>query len=788
MKKTINKIAVLGSGIMGSSIACHFANLGFKVLLLDRLNDKLSTNDHNKGYNLQTSAVRNQLVRDGLDKTLQGKPYPIFSAKSLPLISIGNFEDDMIQISGCDWILEAIIEDVNLKKKLFAEVEKFRKKGTLISSNTSGISIGKMVDGRSEDFKAHFCGTHFFNPPRYLTLLEIIPSTFTKPEIVDFLMHFGKTHLGKNTIFCKDTPGFVGNRIGVFSLFSAFHLSSKMNLTVNQIDALTGKLIGRPKSATFRTADVIGLDTLVKVANDLSESLSEDTADQNFYLPKYVKIMLQNNWLGDKTKQGFYKKTKTEILSLNLSNFEYGSDSKAWDGILELGKIRDLRERLKALNKTPGEIGNCFRILQAQLFAYCTNCIPQIADDFYVIDEAMRTGFGWEIGPFEIWDSIGLAEGIDLMDTEGKKPANWVSQMVKDGNNAFYKTENGIPSYYNISSQTYKSIPGRENTIDLKILSETKTIWSNAAVTLIDLGDGILNLAFKTKMNAIDADVLDGINTSIAIAEKDYKGLVIANDANNFSAGANLRDILKMATDADWIGLNDFIKLFQDTAMNIRYSNIPVVVATQGLVLGGACELCLHADFVQMHAETYMGLVEVGVGLIPGGGGCKEFALLASDEYADSSSDGSILKARLNTITKAATSTSAIEAVDMGFLETGKYAITLNRNDLIADAKIAAITLSLRYIAPQKRKDIKVLGNDTLAMLNAHTHNKKSAGFITPHQAVISQKLAYVLCGGDLSAPTFVNEQYLLDLEREAIVSLCADETTQEKIAAIVSK
>ena len=302
------------------------------------------------------------------------------------------------------------------------------------------------------------------------------------------------------------------------------------------------------------------------------------------------------------------------------------------------------------------------------------------------------------------------------------------------------------------------------------------------------MGDGILNLAFKTKMNAIDADVLDGINTSIAIAEKDYKGLVIANDANNFSAGANLRDILKMATDADWIGLNDFIKLFQDTAMNIRYSNIPVVVATQGLVLGGACELCLHADFVQMHAETYMGLVEVGVGLIPGGGGCKEFALLASDEYADSSSDGSILKARLNTITKAATSTSAIEAVDMGFLETGKYAITLNRNDLIADAKIAAITLSLRYIAPQKRKDIKVLGNDTLAMLNAHTHNKKSAGFITPHQAVISQKLAYVLCGGDLSAPTFVNEQYLLDLEREAIVSLCADETTQEKIAAIVSK
>ena len=519
------------------------------------------------------------------------------------------------------------------------------------------------------------------------------------------------------------------------------------------------------------------MDTFVKVADGLSESLSDETADKNFNMPSYVETMLQNNWLGNKTKQGFYKKTiandKAEILSLNLSNFEYDKDKYELEGFAELNKITDLKERLNALNKTPGEIGNCFRILHAQLFAYCTNCIPQIADDFYVVDDAMRTGFGWVIGPFE---------------AEGKKPANLVSQMVKDGNNTFYKTENGIPSYYNIRSKTYKSIPGRENAIDLKILSETKTIWSNAAVTLIDLGDGILNLAFKTKMNSIDGEVLKGINTAIEIAERDYNGLIIANDTPNFSVGANLKNILKMATEADWEGLNDFIKLFQDTAMNIRYSNIPVVVATQGLVLGGACELCLHADFVQMHAETYMGLVEVGVGLIPGGGGCKEFALLASDEYTNSSSDGSILKARFNTITKAATSTSAIEAVDMGFLETGKYAITLNRNDLIADAKIAAITLSLRYIAPQKRKDIKVLGNDTLAMLNAHTHNKKSAGFITPHQAVISQKLAYVLCGGDLSAPTFVNEQYLLDLEREAIVSLCADETTQEKIAAIVSK
>ena len=785
MERRIKKIAVLGSGIMGSRIACHFANMGLKVLLLDRVNDAIGIGESNKE---SSPVLRNQLVKIGLDKTLETKPYPLYTKQLSTLISIGNFEDDIHQLADCDWILEAIVEDATIKKQLFEKVEKYINPGKIISSNTSGIPIQQLLDGRSDDFKAHFCGTHFFNPPRYLSLLEIIPSTFTKPDVVDFLVQYGKTYLGKDTILCKDTPGFIANRIGIFALLSAFHLTTKMNLGVEQMDALTGTLVGRPKSATFRTADVIGLDTLVKVANGLSESLDEEAVDNNFEMPTYMKTMLENNWLGDKTKQGFYKKTKTRILSLNLSNFEYVNDSKPWDGILELGKIRDLRERLKALNKTPGEIGNCFRILHAQLFAYCTNCIPQIADDFYLIDEAMRTGFGWELGPFEIWDAVGLAEGINLMEAEDKKPANWVLQMAGNGDNTFYKTKNGIKYYYDIPSQTYKSIPGGEKTIDLNLLKNTKTIWSNAAVTLIDLGDGILNLAFKTKMNAIDGDVMQGINTSIEIAEKDYKGLIIANNATNFSVGANLKNILKMATDADWNGINDFIKLFQDTAMNIRYSNIPVVIVTQGLVLGGACELCLHADFVQMHTETYMGLVEVGVGLIPGGGGCKEFALLASDEYAESTLNSSVLKSRLNTIIKAATSTSALEAEEMGFLKKGKFAFTLNCKNLIADAKITALKLAFNYLAPQKRQDIKVLGNDALAMLNAHTYNKKSAGFITPHDAIISQKLAYVLCGGDLSVPTFVNEQYLLDLEREAFVSLCADKTTQEKIAAIVSK
>jgi 3-hydroxyacyl-CoA dehydrogenase len=780
MNKKINKVAVLGSGIMGSRIACHFANIGVEVLLLDIV---------------PKEGPRNSVVDTALQTAVKTNPSPIYSKKVLGKITTGNFEDDMAKIAVVDWIIEVVVENLDIKKKVFDQVEQYRKPGTLVTSNTSGIPIHMMAEGRSEDFQANFCGTHFFNPPRYLRLLEVIPTPHTKPELVDFLMHYGDQFLGKTTVLCKDTPAFIANRVGVYSIMALLHLVEKMDLTVEEVDKFTGPALGRPKSATFRTTDVVGLDTMIKVSKGLYDNCPDDKAHDLFKLPAYVEKMEANNWLGDKTKQGFYKKTKTpegktEILALDLKTLEYRPQEKVKSATLDLTKpIENVRDRMKVFAAGKDKAAELFRASFFGLFEYVSDRIPEISDELYRIDDAMRAGFGWDLGPFEVWDAVGIAESLAGMKTYGHEAAAWVHEMIDAGFKTFYKVEDGVKMYYDIPSKAYKAVPGTEAFIILDNLRANKVIWKNSGASIIDLGDGILNVEFHSKMNTIGGDTLQAINKAIDMAEKDYKGVVIGNDGANFSAGANVGMIFMMAVEQEWEELNMAVRMFQNTSMRIRYSSIPVVVAPHNLTLGGGCEFSLHADHVQLNAETYMGLVEFGVGVIPGGGGTKEFALRASDEYKDDQIVQNALKDRFLTIGMAKVSTSAVEAFELGYLQKDKYSISMNRSRLIADAKAKAIELAdAGYTKPVPRKDIKVLGKQGLGIVYAGANTMYSGHYISEHDKKISEKLGYVMCGGDLSSPTEVTEQYLLDLEREAFLSLCGERKTLERIQSIVTK
>lgn len=794
MNRIIKKVAVLGSGIMGSRIACHFANIGVNVLLLDIAPRDLTEEEKAKGLTLDHPAVKNKIVAASLDTALKSNPSPIYKKSFAKRISTGNFSDNMKDIGGVDWIIEVVVENLNIKKSVFEEVEKYRKPGTLITSNTSGIPIQQMLEGRSDDFKKHFCGTHFFNPPRYLRLLEIIPTPSTDPAVVDFLMHYGDLHLGKTTVLCKDSPAFIANRIGVYSIMALFHLVEKMGLTVDEVDKLTGPVLGRPKSATFRTCDVVGLDTLVHVARGVYDNCPEDTARDMFNLPGYIARMVENKWLGDKTKQGFYKKVKneqgkSEILTLDLKTLEYKPKGKVKFPTLELTKtIDNLRDRMKVLVQGQDKAGEFYRASFYGLFQYVSERIPEISDEVFRIDAAMSAGFGWDLGPFETWDATGVADTVKAMEAAGNKPAPWVYEMLASGAGSFYKIENGSRKYYDIPSKSYKSIPGTESFIILDNLRTTKTIWKNSGTSIIDIGDGVLNLEFHTKMNTIGGEVLEGIHKAIDMAEKEYKGLVIGNDGPNFSAGANLAMVFMYAVEQEYDEIDFAIRAFQKATMRVRYSSIPVVVAPHGLTLGGGCEISLHADKVQAAAETYIGLVEFGVGLIPGGGGSKEFALRASDEFFEGDIELPTLKEKFLTIGMAKVSTSAHEAFDLGILKEGRDAISINRSRLIADAKASVLQLAnAGYTQPIPRKDIKVLGRQGLGIVYAGAHTMYSGNYISEHDKLISQKLGYILCGGDLSAPTLVSEQYLLDLEREAFLSLCGEKKTLERIQSILT-
>ncbi|MEO8769546.1 MAG: 3-hydroxyacyl-CoA dehydrogenase/enoyl-CoA hydratase family protein [Ferruginibacter sp.] len=782
--RNIKKVAVLGSGVMGSRIAAHFAGIGLPVLLLDIMPKDLPAE--------AKPAERNKIVNDALAAAIKSNPSPVYHKDVIKKITTGNFTDNMKDIASADWIIEVVVEKLDIKQSIFTEVEKYRKPGTLITSNTSGIPIHLMAEGRSEDFKKHFCGTHFFNPPRYLRLLEIIPTPFTDKEVVDFLMHYGDLYLGKTTVLCKDTPAFIANRIGVFGMMAIMNAMEKLQLSIDEIDSLTGPVIGRPKSATFRTADVVGIDTLVKVAKGVHDNCPNDEAKEQFNIPSWLNKMIENNWLGDKTGQGFFKKVKgadgsKDIQVLNLQTMQYEPRKKSKFATLEAAKpVEDLNQRLKVLCSGQDKAGEFYRQFHFALFSYISHRIPEISDEVYRIDDALMAGFGWEIGAFESWDTLGVAKTTEAMKAAGYTVAPWIDDMIAKGNKSFYKLENGKRLYYDVASQTYKNMPGGDAFIVMKHF-ENETVWKNSACRTYHLGDDVLGLEWYTKMGSIGGEVLEGIQKSIALAEEKYKGLVIANEGPNFSAGANVGMIFMLAIEQDYDEIDMAIRLFQNTMMRVRYSSIPVVLAPHGLALGGGCEICLHADKVIAAAETYTGLVEVGIGVIPGGGGTKEFVLRAADEMHHNEPETITLQNRFLTIATAKVATSAHEAFDMGIYRKGKDEISVNSARRIAEAKQAVITIfDDGYTMPVQRNDIKVLGRSALGSLYAGINGMWRANYATDHDVTVAKKLAYVMCGGDLSDQTLVSEQYLLDLEKEAFLSLTGEKKTLERIQAVL--
>jgi 3-hydroxyacyl-CoA dehydrogenase len=792
MNRTIRKVAVLGSGIMGSRIACHFANIGVDVLLMDIAPKELTDEEKKRGLSLDHPAVKNRIVNAAFEAAVKSNPAPLFSKKFATRIKLGNFVDDMAKIKNYDWTIEVVVENLEIKKKVYDEVEKHRKPGTLITSNTSGIPIHLMAEGRSEDFQKHFCGTHFFNPPRYLRLLEIIPTPKTDPEIVKFLMHYGDLYLGKTTVLCKDTPAFIANRVGIFGIMKVVDSMRKFDLNIDEIDKLTGPVIGRPKSATFRTSDVVGLDTLVKVANNLYAGLPNDEGRDLFKMPEVITKLEQNKWLGDKTGQGFYKKTKnakgeTEILTLDLKTLEYKTKAKTKFATLETTKtIDNLKDRFKILLAGKDKAGEFYRDSFFGLFQYVSNRIPEIADELYKIDDAVCAGFGWELGPFETWDTVGVDRTVNEMESAGYKANQWVYEMLAAGHKSFYKIEGGQKKYYDIPSKSYKNIPGKEAFIILENLSNN-VVWKNAESKIVDLGDGVLNFSWHSKSYTLGSAVIEGLNKSIDLAEKNYRGLVVGHQGPDFSLGANLGLVFMYAIEQDYDDIDFMVRAFQNSVMRLRYSSIPVVVCPQGRTLGGGCEMTLHADVAQAAAETYIGLVEVGVGLIPGGGGTKEFTKRVSDRMQEGDVELNALQNAFMNIATAKVATSAEEARELNILKPLDR-ISMNRDRQIADAKETVIELAeAGYTMPTPAKNIKVQGRAGMALFMAGVNGMRMGNYISDHDAKIAMKIANVMCGGDLTAAQEVSEQYLLDLEREAFVSLCGEKKTLERIQSILT-
>ncbi len=783
-KRRINKVAVIGSGIMGSGIACHFANIGVEVLLLDIVPRELTDAEKAKGLTLEDKVVRNRLVNSSLETALKSKPSPIYVPRFADRIKTGNMEDDISKVADVDWIIEVVVERLDIKNKVFDNLEKHRTPGTLITTNTSGIPIHLMSEGRSDDFQKHFCGTHFFNPARYLRLFEIIPGPKTSEEVIDFLTIYGEKFLGKTSVVAKDTPAFIGNRIGIFSIMSLFHMVKEMDLTVEEIDKLTGPVIGRPKSATFRTVDVVGLDTLVHVANGISDNRKDDERHGLFKLPDFVSSMMEKQWLGSKSGQGFYKKEGKDIRTLDLNTMEYRDKKSAKFSTFEQTKSVDkVVDRWPILVDGKDKAGEFYRKNLGALFAYVSNRIPEITDQLYKIDDAMKAGFGWEHGPFQIWDAVGVEKGIELIKAEGLEYAAWVDDMLASGQKSFYDIKEGATYAYDVEKKSVEKIPGQDAFIILDNIRKTNEVFRNSDLVVEDLGDGILNAEFQSKMNTIGADVLNGLNKAIDIAEKDFDGLVVGNQAANFSVGANIGMIFMMAVEQEYDELNMAIKYFQDTMMRMRYSSIPTVSAPHGMTLGGGCELSMHADKVVAAAETYIGLVEFGVGVIPGGGGSKEMTLRASDTFSKNDVELNVLQEYFLTIGMAKVATSAYEAFDLGLLQKGKDVVIINKDRQLAAAKAyARIMADQGYTKPVKRTDVKVLGKQALGMFLVGTDSMEAGNYISEHDKKIANKLAYVMAGGDLSEPQQVSEQYLLDLEREAFLSLCGERKTLERI------
>lgn len=774
--RRIKKVAILGSGLMGSGIACHFAGAGFNVLLLDLPH---------------ASADRNKIVRDSLAKSLSNKPSNIYHQKFVANIQIGNFEDDLFKIKEVDWILEVVIERLDVKQSLYEKVEQFRTPGTLITSNTSGILMHDLIQNRSQDFQAHFCGTHFFNPPRYLPLLEIIPTEYTLPEVVDFLTDFGKKYLGKQTVLCKDTPAFIANRIGVSAMLKIFSLTSELGLSISDVDKLTGPALGRPKSGTFRLSDVVGLDTAYYVIEGLKKNCPSDSMLQSIALPPFIHFLMEHKWYGSKSEQGFYVATKEKdangkkiIHALDLKTLEYKQDTKSNLESLQVSKqIDDLPRRLKAIIKCNDAGAQLIIQSLGFLFAYSSHRIPEISNTIYNIDVALKNGFAWELGPFEYWDAIGFEEGLKLIQEANEQAAPWVQAMKDKQVNSFYDKSGNQLVCLNPLTLNYELIPGQDDIIKFSLYDNKNIVYQNPELNLYDIGDGVLALEFRSKHNTIGEGILRGINECILLAETNgWKGIVIGNNATNFTVGANLMLVGMMAFQQEYDQLDIAVRLFQQTSMRCRYSSIPVVTATQGYVFGGGTELMMHCDAAVCAVESYIGLVEMGVGLLPGGGGTKEFALRLSDEMKEGEVHIPLLISKFKTLAMASVATSAYEAFDLGYLQYQRDTVSIHGSTHIFKAKQKVLQLANGYVAKQPRTDVNVLGRSGLGPLYAAAHTLKLGNYASEHDIKIAKKMAYVLCGGDLSYPQKVSEQYLLDLEREAFLSLCTEPKTLERI------
>lgn len=789
MKRNISKVAVLGSGIMGSGIACHFANIGVEVLLLDICPNELNESEKQKKLSLDSKAVKNRIVNEMFNKCIKSKPSPIYSKSFIKRIKLGNFDDDISKIKSADWIIEVVVEKLEIKQKVFDLIEKHRTPGTIVTSNTSGIPIKLMSKGRSDDFNKNFAITHFFNPPRYLNLFEVIPSPNCDKHLLSFLLKYGEKYLGKTSILAKDTPAFIGNRIGTFGIQSLFHQVKNGDYTIEEIDKLTGSIIGRPKSATFRTADVVGLDTLISVSKGIYDSCKNDESIEIFKEPDFLKKMVKNNALGSKTGKGFYKKIKdnsgkSKILRLDFDSMEYVEQKKVnFDILSKARKIKASNEKFKFLVSGDDKGSNFYKENFSRMFHYIQNRIPEISDSIVSIDEAMKAGFGWKDGPFEIWNYIGINEGKELMKVYGLETAKWIDDMLSNGYNEFYKESEGIVQYYDLKSKKYKAKPGQEGFVILKNILEDKVVWSNSEATLYDIGSDIVNLEFSSKMNVINQNIISSLKKGVEIAEKDFKGLVIGNEGSHFSAGADISMIFLLSVEQEYDELNHVMKIFQDTMMRLRYSAIPVVAAPHGYTLGGGCELCLQCDAVVPYSETYIGLVEAGIGLLPGGGGMKEMILRASDKFKKNDVEVNILQEYFMNIGMGKTATSGFEGYELDYFIKGRDITVMNKKNQINIAKQKALNLyDAGYTKPIERNDIKVLGKQALGMLYVGVDSLRAGDYISDHDKKIANKIAYVLCGGDLSQPTKVSEQYLLELERDAFISLCGERRTLERM------
>jgi len=793
MSKPIRKAAVIGSGIMGSGIAAHLANVGIPCLLLDVTPAQLTEEEAARGLTLEHPAVRNRLAAAAVAKLKKTNPPPLYDEAFAERITPGNLDDHLASIGEVDWVIEVVVENLGVKRELLSRIERCWKPGTIVSSNTSGISIDAMSEPCGEAFRRHFMGTHFFNPPRYMKLLEIVPGRETSPELVARMKSFCENTLGKGVVLAKDMPNFVANRIGTFGMLVTLREMEAGGFTVEEIDAVSGPALGRPKSATFRTLDLVGIDTFVYVADNVYDNVPDEAEKEAFIAPEGLKRLVERGWLGEKSGQGFYRKTKgpdgrSEIASLDLASMTYSPQKKVASGSLEAAKLaKGAREKVKALLAGGDRYSGLAWNLLKQTLAYSAEKVGEIADTIEEIDNAMKWGFNWELGPFETWDAIGLARSVERMEREGTSVPQWVKDWISQGNETFYRKENG--SLFYVHEGKYRQAEERREIVSLRSLKERgRTVRGNGGASLIDLGDGVACLEFHSPNNAIGGDILSMIAQSVEEVRRNYEGLVIANQGRNFCVGANLMLLLMEAQEEEWDEVDNIIRLFQNAMYAVKKLEKPVVAAPHRMTLGGGVEACMPADQVIASAETYYGLVETGVGLIPAGGGCKEFAIRISKSAGLPEVDlQPYLNRAFETIGMAKVSSSGHDAKRLGYLrETDR--VLVNQDHLIYEAKQAVLRMAQAGYEPIAQERIRVAGAEGKAVLQLGAIGMRESGYISDHDLRIAKKLAHVLAGGDVPAGTLVTEQYLLDLEREAFLSLCGEPKTQQRMQHMLTK